>query len=83
MHGLQPSILAALTAAAALPFTSDLPAHPAMTTLSAQNPAGPSLGIEVGEPFPELAFPALDDGQPWSIRDFRGQKVILHVFASW
>ena len=36
----------------------------------------------VGEPFPDLALPTLE-GSTRSISDFRGQKVILHVFASW
>ncbi len=36
----------------------------------------------VGEPFPDLALPTLE-GSTKSISDFRGQKVILHVFASW
>ncbi len=40
-------------------------------------------GFEVGQPFPTLSFPALEDGRPWSIADFRGQRIILHVFASW
>ncbi len=39
--------------------------------------------FEVGQPFPTLSFPALEDGRPRSIADFRGQRVILHVFASW
>ena len=39
--------------------------------------------FQVGQPFPDLALPALQDGRPASIRDYRGQKVILHVFASW
>ncbi len=39
--------------------------------------------FQVGEPFPDLTLPALQDGRPASIRDYRGQKVILHVFASW
>ncbi len=39
--------------------------------------------FEVGMPFPPLSFPSLDDGRPASIADFRGQKVILHIFASW
>ena len=37
----------------------------------------------VRQQFPDLAFPALDDGRPTSIADFRGRKLILHVFASW
>ncbi len=39
--------------------------------------------FQVGQPFPDLTLPALQDGLPASIRDYRGQKVILHVFASW
>ena len=42
-----------------------------------------SMGFEVGNPFPTLAFPSLEDGQPRSITEFRGKKLILHVFASW
>ncbi len=36
----------------------------------------------VGRPFPNLVLPALD-GKPMSLADFRGKKVILHIFASW
>ena len=39
--------------------------------------------FQVGQPFPDLTLPALQDGRPASIRDYHGQKVILHVFASW
>ena len=39
--------------------------------------------IELGKPFPDLVLPALDDGRPLSIADFRGEKVVLVVFASW
>ncbi len=39
--------------------------------------------LEVGMAFPTLSFPSLDDGRPVSIADFRGQKLILHIFASW
>lgn len=46
-------------------------------------PTRPSSGFEVGEPFPTLALPALEDGRPRSIVDFRGKKLILHIFASW
>jgi peroxiredoxin len=37
----------------------------------------------VDAPFPDITLPALEDGRPLSLRAFRGQKVILHVFASW
>lgn len=39
--------------------------------------------IEVGEPFPEIVLPSMADGEPMSIRRFRGERVVLHVFASW
>lgn len=38
--------------------------------------------LEVGEPFPAWVLPSLE-GEPMSISSFRGQKVVLHVFASW
>ncbi len=44
---------------------------------------GSSHRFEVGTPFPTLSLPSLEDGRPASIADFRGQKVILHIFASW
>ncbi len=39
--------------------------------------------FEVGQPFPDIVLPSLEDGRPASIADFRGKKLILHVFASW
>ena len=39
--------------------------------------------IEVGSPFPDIALPSLEDGSPTSITAYRGQKVVLHIFASW
>jgi hypothetical protein len=39
--------------------------------------------LEVGQLFPEIVLPAARDGRPMSIADFRGEKVVLHVFASW
>jgi hypothetical protein len=39
--------------------------------------------IEVGTPFPDILLPAPEDGRPLSVRAFRGQKVVRHVFASW
>ncbi len=39
--------------------------------------------LDVGQPFPDIAFPSAADGTPMSIADFRGEKVVLHVFASW
>lgn len=52
-----------------------------LTTISAH---AQGLGlIKKGEPFPEIVLPSMEDGSPTSIRDFRGKRVMLHVFASW
>jgi len=40
-------------------------------------------GLKVGEPFPGIVLPTIDDGSAMSLADFRGQKVLLHIFASW
>ena len=45
--------------------------------------AGRTGPIEVGEPFPDLRLPTLEDGRLRSIADFRGERLVLHVFASW
>ncbi len=37
----------------------------------------------IGRPFPALIFPSAEDGRPMSLAQFRGRKVLLHVFASW
>jgi hypothetical protein len=39
--------------------------------------------LGVGKPFPEIPLPTTGDGELQSIADFRGQKLMLHVFASW
>jgi len=36
-----------------------------------------------GQMFPTTVFPSLDGGRPGSVGDFRGQKLILQIFASW
>jgi hypothetical protein len=43
----------------------------------------PEQGLEVGQLFPLVAFPALEDGSPRSVADFRGRRLLLQVFASW
>ena len=42
-----------------------------------------SLPIGLGKPFPDLVLPAVADGAPRRIADFRGTKLALHLFASW
>ena len=36
-----------------------------------------------GDPFPTIALPRIDDGQASSVVQFRGQRLMLHIFASW
>ena len=38
---------------------------------------------KVGERHPDFTLPALADGKPKSLSDFRGKKVLLIQFASW
>ena len=42
-----------------------------------------AAGFQVGTSFPDLTLPSLEDGRPSSLADFRGQKLLLHIFASW
>jgi hypothetical protein len=39
--------------------------------------------MAVGEAFPVRLLPGLEDGSPHSVADWRGRKLLLHVFASW
>ena len=48
-----------------------------------QEPSANAPRIELGQPFPNLVLPAVEDGSPRAVADFRGQKLALHVFASW
>jgi hypothetical protein len=48
-----------------------------------QEPWAGTPRIALGEPFPDLVLPAIEDGRPRSLGDLRGQKIALHVFASW
>jgi hypothetical protein len=69
------------TPARSLAVTMPLVALLAATSSTAgQLPPQP---FEVGTSFPSLSLPSLEDGRPASIADFRGRKLILHIFASW
>jgi hypothetical protein len=50
---------------------------------AAQPSAGVAAPIAVGQPFPNLVLPDAVDGRARSIAEFRGEKLILHIFASW
>ncbi len=49
----------------------------------ASNVDGQTIKLEVGQPFPDIELPGTRDQTRLSIRDFRGERLILHVFASW
>lgn len=49
----------------------------AMATASSASP------LVVGQPFPSLELPSLRDGRRASVKDYRGNKLMLHVWASW
>jgi len=62
----------------------------AVSILSAATPGAPasggglpSSGFTVGEPFPLIAFEAACGEPVEPIASFRGEKVVLHIFASW
>lgn len=42
-----------------------------------------STEFHEGQVFPTMVFPSLDGSRPGSVADFRGKKLILHIFASW
>lgn len=54
----------------------------ALFTLATASGASASP-FRVGEPVPRLRLPSVFDGSPLSLADFRGEKVMLHVWASW
>jgi hypothetical protein len=35
-----------------------------------------------GTPFPDILLPSLESGQPTSMADFRGKKILFQLFAS-
>ena len=39
--------------------------------------------FEIGSKFSSILLPSLEDKKPMSIENFCGEKVILHIFASW
>lgn len=49
----------------------------AATSASAASP------FRVGAPLPRVTLPSIEDGAARSLSDFRGEKLMLHVWASW
>jgi len=53
-------------------------------TSLANNQSGATLrGFQKNEVFPTIKLPLLKDGTAVSIKNFRGQKLLLILFASW
>ncbi|MEM8994680.1 MAG: hypothetical protein AAGF23_07795 [Acidobacteriota bacterium] len=50
--------------------------------IALQPQPAPAAALDVGDEFPDLVLPSLS-GEPLSIAAFRGQKVAMHVWASW
>jgi hypothetical protein len=42
-----------------------------------------AASFQRGQPFPDVLLPSLENGEPLSIGQFQGQKLMLHLFASW
>lgn len=45
--------------------------------------AAPSYSPRVGEPHSDFTLPRIDNREPVSLSQFRGNKVLLIHFASW
>jgi hypothetical protein len=41
------------------------------------------MAFEVGQPFPLVLLPSLENRNPMSVADFRGKKLVLHIWAAW
>jgi hypothetical protein len=52
-----------------------------MTVLFGQ--VAPGQSPRVGDRHPDFTLPAIEDGTPKSLTDYRGRKVLLIQFASW
>ena len=64
---------------------STLPGLAIAASLCLPDPASASAvePLSPGKPFPVIALPDIQSGEARSIVDFRGQKLMLHLFASW
>ena len=39
--------------------------------------------LQIGQQHPDFTLPAISDGKPISLSQYRGMKVLLIQFASW
>ncbi len=56
---------------------------PARAAEGSTAPKSYSVEFHEGQMFPTIVFPSLRGGRPGAVADFRGKKLILHIFASW
>ncbi len=56
---------------------------PTRAAEGATAPKSYSVEFHEGQMFPTMVLPSLRGGRPGSVADFRGKKLILHIFASW
>ncbi|WP_182830372.1 hypothetical protein [Tautonia rosea] len=63
-------------------WTSILAACAAVVTGGTPSQAGAETP-QVGERYPDFVLPSIDGGDPVSLSQFRGKKVLLIQFASW
>ncbi len=54
-----------------------------MTMMAMTSPCLEAADWSGGKVFPPIVLPTIDGEQSLSLNDFRGEKVMLHVFASW
>ncbi len=83
---LSRAFVMASAAALMIPMGGSEPMPSSYVTVPAASETAPqrlSSPFAEGDVFPDLAFPSLEDGTPTRLSDFRGHKVMLHVFASW
>ena len=54
-----------------------------LAVLISQPVSGQTPEFQVGEPFPALKLPSLEDGRLTSLERSRGTPLVLHIWASW
>ena len=55
----------------------------ALAALTLMTVSAPAADFGEGKRFPEIVFPRAADGEPASVNQYLGQKIMMHVFASW
>ena len=53
------------------------------TVMLSQPNSFAGFDLSPGNPFPVIPMPSATGGELKSVADFRGEKVMLQIFASW